>query len=202
MLKKVDTALLISEVPSFCNTYSALAQDIGVKLIAESSWKKIYRIGFDVVIFGSSHLDEIDESYYSKSVIILKNGENPAKFIKLGIEHFIFDYENQYELLIALFKTEPVVMQIQSKQIQDVIVDSGSAIFYEGDYDFRFDKNVFKYKGKPIYLCKSQRVFLAQWLLGGHKENSKRMVLCNLRKKFGSDFLADVDRFGQIRRNK
>ena len=60
--------------------------------------------------------------------------------------------------------------------------------FCIGDYDFQFDKNTFRYKGKSIYLCGSQKAYLASWLLNAHKDNSKRMILCNLRKKFGADF--------------
>ena len=48
-----------------------------------------------------------------------------------------------------------------------------------------------------IYLTNTIKKYLAQWLLNGKKDNSKRMILHNLRKKFGNDFLSDVDRFGR-----
>ena len=53
-----------------------------------------------------------------------------------------------------------------------------------------------------IYLTDSSKKYLAQWLLNGLKDNSKRMILCNLRKKFGKDFLSDIDRFGQLKGGK
>lgn len=59
---------------------------------------------------------------------------------------------------------------------------------------------IFFYKGKPIYLTSAHKKYLAEWLLTGNKDNSRRMILCNLRKKFGVDFLADIDRFGQPKR--
>lgn len=199
MLEKCKTVILISDVPSFCNMFNSLAESIGVKLISEPSWNKMYRIDQDLLITGSAHIEQINEAYLSKVVLILKPGESPAKFIKLGINRFIFDYENQYELLVALFKEVPVVVHSKSIEVKDIVGNSGTAIFCEGDYDFRFNRDIYKYKDKPIYLCESQKRFLAQWLLAGHKDNSKRMTLCNLRKKFGADFLADVDRFGQIK---
>ena len=55
------------------------------------------------------------------------------------------------------------------------------------------------YKGKAIYVTKAQKRYLADWLLNGHKDNSKRVLLFELRKKFGNDFLREVDRHGQIK---
>lgn len=202
MLEKCETVLLLSDVQSFCERYANLAQSVGVKLKAESTWSKVYRIDQGVVITKSSYLEYINEAYYSKIVLLLKKGESPAKFIKLGIERFIFNYENDYELLVALFRITPKVVQSKTKGIKDIVADSGTPFYCEGDYDFRFDRDLFKYKNKPIYLCESQKQFLATWLLGGHKDNSRRMILCNLRKKFGQDFLKDVNRFGQIKGGK
>ena len=48
----------------------------------------------------------------------------------------------------------------------------------------------------------SAKRYLAEWLLNGHKDNKKRMILCNLRKRFGADFLINVDRFGQLKGGK
>lgn len=198
MLEKCKTVLLLSDVPSFCQSYTSLAESVGVKIISEESWNKIYRIDQGVVITKSDYLEQINPAYYPKVVLILKKDESPAKFIKMGIERFIFNFENRYELLTALFRFVPKLVQSKSKDLKDIVTDSGIAMYCEGDYDFRFDRDLYKYKNKPIYLCESQKKFLAQWLLGGHKDNKKRMTLCNLRKKFGEDFLKDVNRFGQI----
>lgn len=199
MLRKCQTALLISEVPSFAYSYEELAKSIGVEMVTEGSWNERYRIIQDIVITGSKHLENINRAYYPNTVVILKNGENPAKFIKEGISHFVFDYTNKYELLTALFKAEPVLVRSDSADIKNLIKCTGLDSFVCADYDFRFSQNIYKYRGKMIYLAESQKRYLAEWLLNGRKDNRKRMVLCNLRKKFGSEFLKDIDRHGQIR---
>lgn len=203
MLRKCKTVLLLTDVASFASLYTQLADSVGVKLIVEEEWNDRYRVKEDVVILGSKYLDSLNKAYYSKAVIILKSGENPAQYIKMGISRFVFNYENQMELLVALFSEEPVVIRSYTMDIADIVKECGVPHFCSGDYDFRFDKGIFMYKNKQIYLCESQKQYLAQWLLAGKKDNSKRMTLCNLRKKFGADFLADIDRFGnEVRRIK
>ena len=200
MLKKCEKVLLLSDVESFADTYIAIAEDIGVKLEVAGEWAKMYRLNAETVILGSKYLEKLNPSYYPKAVLILKDDENPGPYMQMGITRFIFDYKNQYELSLALYRQETVTIHTSSKDIEETIKASGVSEFCFGDYDFRFDKNHFRYKGVPIYLCDSQKAYLAEWLLNAHKDNRKRMVLCNLRKKFGSEFLSNVDRFGQIRR--
>lgn len=202
MLKKCMKALLITDVTSFAETYQEIALDIGVELTVAEKWDVMYRLNADTVILGSKYLEYLNASYYDKAVVILKKNENPSIFMKMGITRFIFDYTNTAELTVALFKNEAVTVHTTSKSLEDIIRISRVTSFCFGEYEFRFDKNYFGYKGKPIYLCDSQKVYLAEWLLNAHKDNGKRMVLCNLRKKFGHDFLSDVNRFGQIRRSK
>ena len=200
MLKKCEKVLLLSDVESFADTYTEIAQDVGVELSVSDKWSKLYRLNAEAVILGSKYLDMLNPSYYPKAVLILKEGENPGQYMQMGITRFIFDYRNRYELSLALYRAETVTLHTSSRDIEETIKASGVAEFCFGDYDFRFDRNHFRYKGVPIYLCDSQKAYLAEWLLNAHKDNRKRMVLCNLRKKFGSEFLSNVDRFGQIRR--
>ena len=202
MLQKVSKALLISDVASFYNNYSALAEDIGVTLSVEPDWNSKYRVAADVVILGSKNIEKLNKAYYPKAVLILKEGESPAPFIKMGITRFIFNYKNKYELLTALFRVEPVIIHAADSDYDEIVKSSDVLSFCYGDYDFRFDKSQFRYKGKMIYLTDSSKKYLAQWLLNGIKDNSKRMILCNLRKKFGEDFLSDIDRFGQLKGGK
>lgn len=201
MLEKVKTALLISDKPSFSESYRNLAGNADVTMHVTGTWCKRYRVTDDVVITGSVHAGDINEAYYNRTVIILKEGENPSPLMKKGISHFIFNYQNTSELLLALYREEPIVVMSSSREIKDILRDY-SPIFCTDNYDFRFDTDIYKYKGVPIYLCTSQKKFLAEWLLAGHKDNKKRMILCNLRKKFGEDFLKDIDRFGQVIRRK
>lgn len=202
MLHKVNKALLLSDVPSFAENYKTLASDIGVSLSVEKEWNSRYRITAEVVVFGTKYFNDVNRAYFPQSVLILKKGESPAPYIKEGISRFIFDYQNTYELLCALYKLDKVIIHASSNDLKTIIKDSDVLTFQFGEYDFMFDKNKFKYKGKPIYLADSQKRYLAEWLLNGHKDNKKRMILCNLRKKLGEDFLKDVDRFGQIKEEK
>lgn len=199
MLQKVSKALLLSDVSSFANNYKELASDIDVKMTVEAEWNTRYRVSADVVILGSKYLEYLNRSYYTMAVIILKEGESPAPYIKEGISHFIFNYKNHYELLCALYKEEKTVIHATSKDLEFLLKESSATRFCVGKYDFDFLKNTFKYNGKLIYLPDSQKKYLAEWLLNGHKDNRRRMVICNLRKKLGEDFLRDVDRFGQIK---
>lgn len=201
MLEKCKTALLISDKPSFREAYLTLCESLGISMKTESEWNSKYKVTEDVIIAGSAHLDHINPYYYLKTVIILKEGESPAPYIKKGIGRFIFNYKNSYELIVALFRLEPVLVSSASREIKDILKDF-PPVYKVGDYDFRFDSNVYLYRGRPLYFCASQRKYLAEWLLSGHKDNSRRMILCNLRKKFGKDFLSDIDRFGKLKEEK
>lgn len=202
MLRKVSKALLVSNVASFYENYEALAEDIDVNLQVEHEWNSKYRVNADVIILGSKNLESLNKTYYPMTILILKEGESPAPYIKMGIERFIFNYKNRFELLAALFRPDPVILHASDADYDEIVRTSDVMSFCYGDYDFRFDKNQFKYRGKVLYLTASSKKYLAQWLLNGYKDNSKRMILCNLRKKFGEDFLSDVDRFGQFKGGK
>lgn len=199
MLQKVSRVLLITDKELFREDFKALAEDIEVEVSCEEEWNNKYRINADVVVTGSHNLEYINEAYYNKTVILLKEGENPAPFIKMGIERFVFNYKNKNELLYAMFKQKPVVVYSHNMSYEELMADSDTLNYCEGDYDFKFDKGVFKYKGRPIYLTPSAKKYLAEWLLNGNKDNSKRIILFNLRKRLGNDFLKDVDREGKIK---
>ena len=199
MVIKVKNALLLSDVSSFYSHYKILADEISVNLKCEAEWNSKYRIKEEVVIAGSKYLKSINETYYPVTVVILKDYENPAPYIKMGITRFIFNHRNTYELLCALYKTEAIIVQAKDENMENILKNSDVWNYCMGDYDFKFDVNKFSYKGKLIYLSKASKKYLAEWLLNGNKDNSKRMILCNLRKKFGKDFLADVNRTGGIK---
>ena len=199
MLQKVSKVLLLSDVSSFAENYKALAEEVNVNLAIESEWNIRYRVSAEKVILGSKYLPKLNRAYYPIAVLMLKEGESPAPYIKVGINQFIFDYKNNYELLCAFYRLEKTVVHTSSKDLEKTLNECDVHTFKFGDYDFMFDKNRFCYKGKQIYLYESTKCYLAEWLLNGHKDNKKRMVLCNLRKKFGADFLKDVDRFGRLK---
>lgn len=190
MLIKCKSALLLSSVESFTHMYTQLASEIGVKLITEAEWNRLYRVNQDVIILSSKYLDKVNESYYTNAVLMLKSSEHPEDFIEKGIKRFIFDYQNANELRLALYK--------------DVTVAKSYTInrYAFGRYDFDFGEDSFKYEGRNIYLTSTEKVYIASWLLGGHKDNAKRGILCYARRRLGSDFLKDIDRFGRIKEEK
>lgn len=190
MLMKCKSALLLSSVESFSRMYTQLANGIGVRLVTESEWNRLYRVNQDVIILGSKYLDKVNESYYANAVLMLKSSEHPEDFIGKGIKRFIFDYQNANELRLALYK--------------DITVAKSYTIsrYTFGRYDFDFGEDSFKYEGRNIYLTPTEKAYIASWLLGGHKDNAKRGILCYARKRLGSDFLKDIDRFGRIKEEK
>ena len=202
MLIKCKSALLLSDVESFSKTYRIIAEEADVELKTESEWSERYRLAQEVVILGSKYLDKLNSMYYPNAVLILKSGENPYPFMKKGITRFIFDYQNKYELFTALFRAEPVMVHSGHLPLEEIIKGSSVRNFTYGDYDFKFDKDRYFYKGKQLYLANAQKRYLAEWLLNGHKDNSQRMILCIMRKKFGQNFLTDIDRFGRIKEEK
>lgn len=202
MLEKVSSAMLISDVASFADNYKALAEDIEVKFRVETCWKPLFRMSCDIVILGSKFLNDLNKAYYPAAVLILKEGESPFPYMKMGITKFIFNYKNKYELLSAFYQDKGKVIHTSSLSYEGLLKGCKVMTYQFGDYDFRFDVNRFLYKGKPVYLAESVKKYLAEWLLNGHKDNKKRMILCTLRKRLGEAFLKDVDRFGQLKGGK
>lgn len=202
MLKICSNVLLLSNIEDFSDKYKELAERYEVSMRVEAEWNDHYRVREDMVICGSKYLDSINKAYYPITVLILKEGESFIPYAKKGISRFIFNYKNEAELAFAFMKNESVVLHASSDKLKDIIKESSVTSFVVEEYQFFFDKNKFSYKGKPIYLTESQKRYLAEWLLNGNKDNSKRMALCTLRKKFGDRFLRNVDRFGQIKEDK
>lgn len=196
MLQKCSKALLLTDVQSFADAYKELALEAEVSLMVEKEWNLRYRLSADVVILGAKYFEKLNSTYYPEAVLILKEGESPFPYIQKGITRFIFDYKNRNELLCAFYKPEKVFVSVKGKSVDAIIKASGVTRFCYGDYDFDFALDRFKYRGKFIYLQDSAKKYIAEWLLNGHKDNSRRMILCNLRKKFGKDFMCDIDRYG------
>ena len=199
MLVKCKSALLLSDVESFSMMYEAVAREADVELKVEKEWSERYRLTQEVIILGSKYLSELNPMYYPNAVLILKSDESPYPFMQKGITRFIFNYQNKYELFTALFKAEPVTVHTQHLPLEEILKESTIWNFNYGDYDFKFDKDLYYYRGRQIYLANSHKRYLAEWLLNGHKDNSKRMILCIMRKKFGQNFLAEIDRYGRVK---
>lgn len=202
MLRKVRKALLITDVSAFAESFGEVAAEAGVELQVEASWNPRWRVDADVVALGSKRLPELNEAYYPSAVVILREGESPAPYMAMGVERFVFDHKSPMELALSLYKAEPVVLRSSDVDYERLVGLSPSSRWRFGDYDFDFGNNRFLYKGSGIYLSPSSKRYLAEWLLNGSKDNSRRMVLCLLRKKLGDGFLRDVDRFGRLEGGK
>lgn len=201
MLKKCNTVLLLSSSESFIKTYSELAADIGVEVHVEGSWNSHYRVSEQVIVCGSKYIDDINDMFIPNVVAILHSDENPAALIKKGINRFIFDFRNITELLVSMYVREKEYIK-QDDSVAEVLNDSPFLNYVEGNYNFNFKNDRYYYKGSGIYLSKGEKKYLAEWLLNGHKDNSKRQYLFNMRKKFGKEFLKDIDRFGKLKEKK
>lgn len=196
MLRLCSKALLISGVPRFVKYISDIAKDTGVELEVADEWEKKYRLDSEVVICGSKFIDCINAVDYGKIRLVLKTNETVAPFVEKGISHFIFDYNNVKEVAFSFF------VPCDDKDNKDIELSDIMSIterkrFTEGEYDFNFATNSFKYCGVGIYLKESEKAYLAKWLFLNKKDNNKRIILFNLRKRFGKAFMQDIDRLGK-----
>ena len=151
-----------------CSSVSILVSDENQKLkcktVAGQIKVEVSKDG-EVVICDGKSLNKINNNNYDKVVLILNN-ESPVTYIKEGITRFIFDFDNMYELCVAMYTDRP------------------------SDCYFDFNKNNFLYKGEKIFISKSQREVLKSVLINGEKKSSSyRTIVYRLRKKFGKEFL-------------
>lgn len=197
MQKICSKALLISCVPNFIKHITEIAQDAGVEIEVVEEWNTAYRLDAEVIICGSRYLPQISTLDYNKVRLVLKTTETVAPFVEMGITHFIFDYTNVKEVAYS-FYAEERVETIEDYTVESILCHTQKDSFVTSKYNFNFSSNVFKYNGVGIYLKPSEKKYLAKWLLLGIKENDKRILLCKMRKKFDRDFLADINRYGQL----
>lgn len=198
MLKTCSSILLLSNVQSFIDYVSGVARDSEAEVNANEEWNLAYRINEDIVLCGSKYLPCINIKDYDKVRLILKTNETVAKFIQMGITHFIFDYTNVRELAFSFFVDEDRLEDNKKVTVEKLMNKAGETSFVHGSYNFNFASDEFFYEGVALYLRPSEKMYLAEWLLLQHKDNAKRITLHRLRKKFGSSFLRDVDAKGKF----
>lgn len=196
MLKVCSSALVLSGVPRFVAYVTEIAKDCGVEVETNESWNERYRLNNDIIICGSKYLSDINTQYYERVRLVLKTTETVNTFVQMGITHFIFDYNNVRELAYSFYIDDQELLS-DSSNVSEVIMPIENKHFVMGKYNFNFDTDVYKYAGIGIYLYPMEKVYLAKWLLLGEKDNSKRITLFRLRKRFGKAFLEDIDRKGK-----
>jgi hypothetical protein len=176
-------------IQDFPNMEEDLPADL-LKIVEENDNIEIYWFIENYKAW-KKHLYALDIAT-DKDIIISVDDDHiyPEDFIEKGIKRFIFNYQNANELRLALYK--------------DITVAKSYTIsrYAFGRYDFDFGEDSFKYEGKNIYLTPTEKAYIASWLLGGHKDNAKRGILCYARKRLGSGFLKDIDRFGRLKEDK
>lgn len=196
MLRKCSKVLLLSNDASLIAEMLSLAKASDVALNISNDWNEHYRVNEEVIICEEDYLDLLDESYYQSVVLVLKEGSSFIPYMS-KVNRFIFNKDNAQELAFALMKEEVKCMISNSLTLKEILDVSNTVSFKCGRYDFDFLKDTFKFNDKAIYLTKTEKVYLAKWLLLGDKDNEKRMLIFKLRKRLCSDFLKDVDRLGQ-----
>lgn len=201
MLRICSKALVLTTVPSFSKYISDIANDLNVEIETTDVWNINYRLNADIIICGSKYIPYINVMNFDKVRLLLRTDETVSEFIEMGITHFIFDYNNIREVSFCFFVNEKE-KQSDEMTVSDITYKTKIAHLVKGKYDFNFGTNSFKYNGIGIYLRDSEKLYLAKWLLLGKKDNDKRVLLFKMRKKFGKDFMSDVDRLGKIKEEK
>lgn len=194
MLKTCSSAFLLTNSLSIEKEYRTIAKACEVDLVVENDWNERYRIVQDCIITDSTLLSKINKSYYNNVSLVLKDKETFLPY-RDKISHFIFNSEDARELMFA-FLIKPAKIDKQLFGINEIIEKANTTVYKHGDYDFQFEKDRFLYKGRAIYLTLAQKKFLAEWLLNGKKDNTKRMYICTMRKGMGKAFLSDIDIVG------
>ena len=199
MLRRCCSVLLLCTDDPLIERYKALGTDLSIVIRSERHWHNTFRVSEDNIVCEPAFLPLVNEKFYDR-VTLLLIGKTPAPYIKMGIEHFVFDRDNDFELICSMFTSRKIVTR-KAKSFE-ILNYCDNKVFCTLDYKFDFERGVFKYKEKPIYLADHEKKFLVEWLLMGHKDNAKRMMLCNMRKRYGSDFLKEINRYGKIKEEK
>jgi hypothetical protein len=66
----------------------------------------------------------------------------------------------------------------------------------EDGYEFRFSQRRYSWKGLTLHVTAGEALFLYRWLVEGSFNASEKYYLHNLRKRYGSEFLADRQKNG------
>lgn len=172
---------------AFCDSFSII-------LDIEREWNVNYIARQSVIITDTSMISLINEELLPRTTLVLKETDNFTEYMN-KVYNYIFDMNDERQLIRALLTD-----RVDNITTQDII--RSHATYNKGDYNFNFSVEKFNYKKRGIYLTKGQQKFLYAWLILANKDTSGRKHLCVMRKKFGKDFLADVDKKGNIKEEK
>lgn len=190
MLKTCSSVLLLTKDRNLSDLMQEIAFECDFRLRVESEWCKNYRVQEQIVICDSSFVKDINAAFIKDTRVVLAEGESFVAYKDI-IDSFIFDYNDIRQLYYAIL--------VETSEEKEPKLDSFGTVFLTERYSFDFTRNRFLLDGRGIYLTKSEKEYLFDWLLRGKKDNNKRIKLFNMRKKFGKDFLADINRRGEKR---
>lgn len=203
MLKTCRSFLLLTEDKRLQNVYEAVARNSEIRIKIMEKWDVMNRSTEDVIICDSYFADMLNEDYWFKTVVVLKQGESFVPYRK-RFDRFVFDRENKNEIAYSLVKIKLDVKRevAELTTVGSIINECGTSVYSCGDYFFDFGNGVYKYKGNGIYLTEGNKIALAKWLLLHKKNSSTRTQAYQMRRKFGNDFLLDVNIKGGIKCQK
>lgn len=187
MLSACNSILLLTKSKSFVEYIKDIADKCEVKVHSRDEWNPLYRVTEDKILCSSEWKDLINENNIKKTVILLKEGESFVKAKNKGFEQFVFNVKDERQIMYAFLTVKQV------KKAVNISVGN----FVDKDYRFDFTENCFYYKNMGIYLSETERNYIGNWLLKGFKDNNKRHLLFNLRKRYGKEFLSEYDFKGQ-----
>lgn len=200
MLRTCTTALLLSRDAVLSEKYRSMAPMCNVELTVADKWNLRFKASQDVIVAEKEFMRTLPVEYRSRIVMVLEEGDRIADVRNMA-DRFIFDRNNMQELMYAFLVNDDEKREEESLDMRELLSTVRRSRFRRGDYDFDFASGTYRYRGRGIYLTRTQRLVLARWLLLGKRDHRCAMQLYLMRKKFGSEFMADVGRFGEIRRN-
>lgn len=200
MLRTCSTALLLTKDDNLISVYETVAPRCEVALTVEREWSSMYRTVADVVLCDSAMVNSLALEYDHKAVCILRKGMSFVPY-RDRFDRFVFDRTNERELSYAFMRIKvSVASEIKdAPTIISMVNESGIDRFTKGGYDFDFVNDSYSYNGRSIYLSPSNKLVIARWLLLGYKDSNTRTQLFNMRKLLGREFLADIDRKGEMK---
>lgn len=200
MLKTCSKFTLITEDKWIQNAYDVISRNCDLRMKVCEKWDIKNRCDDDLIVCDSFFADTISDDYTHKTVIILKEGESFVPYRK-RFDRFVFNRENKNELTYALLRIKLDFKQeiAELTTIGSIIKEAGESVYSSGDYFFDFGNGVYKYKGKGIFLTEGNKIMLARWLLLHIKNGNARTQAYQLRRKFGADFLKDINIKGGIK---
>lgn len=187
MLRKCSNVLLITGDDSFAKVVEDVAFELEVDIQRETEWSVNFKCLKDVIICDSDKSDCIREEYRKLAVVVLGEGESLSHYTAT-FDRYIFDRTDRREIALAFMYSG------RGRVSPKGIIKEG--LWQSDEYTFFFGRNVYRYRGNDIYLRDSEIRWLYGWLMEGNKDDSKRMYLTNMRRRFGKDFLADIGRKG------